>query len=52
MNKRIIVQGGISERERENRDAYRVLNRKGQMYALKSHIDKEQPMITRKYVSR
>ncbi len=47
--KKIIVMGGVSERERENRDACRVLHRKGQMYTLKSHIDKEPPYLVRKY---
>ena len=47
--KKIIVLGGVSERERENRDACRVLHRKGIVFALKSHIDKEPPLTIRKY---
>lgn len=46
--KQIIVLGSIGNTARQNRDNMRVLDRGGQMYALKSHIDKDHPLIVRK----
>lgn len=45
--RQIIVMGSIGSTERQNRDNMRVLNRGGQMYALKSHIDKDHPLVVR-----
>lgn len=49
---RLVVLGGIGRNERENRDSMRVMDRKASMYALKSHIDKEQPMVTRVWIRK
>lgn len=45
--KEIIILGAIGNTARQNRDNMRVLNRGGQMYALKSHIDKDHPLVVR-----
>lgn len=49
MKKQIIVVGSIGNTDRQNRDNMRVLSRGGQMFALKSHIDKDQPLVVRKH---
>ena len=43
------VVGGIGETERANRDNMRVLHRKGSVYTLKSHIDKDHPLVLKKW---
>ena len=48
MEKKIVVLGGIGKTDRENRDNMRVLAG-GTVYALKAHIDKEQPLVIKRY---
>ena len=47
--RQILIVGTIGNTERQNRDNMRVISGKGLMYALKAHIDKEQPMVLKKY---
>jgi len=46
--KEIKIVGSIGNTARQNRDNMRILNRGGQMYALKSHIDKDHPLVVKK----
>ena len=41
--------GGIGKTDRENRDNMRVLAGGGTVYALKAHIDKEHPLVIKRY---
>ena len=43
------VVGGIGDNDRANRDNMRVLHRKGSVYTLKSHIDKDHPLVLKKW---
>ena len=43
------VLGAIGNTVRQNRDNMRVIDRKGTIYCLKSHIDKEHPLVVRKW---
>ena len=45
----MIVLGGIGRNERENRDSMRVISGYGSMYCLKAHVDKEPPLVLRRY---
>lgn len=47
--KEILILGGIGVNDRQNRDSMRVLSGKGVMYCLKSHTDKEQPLVVKPY---
>lgn len=47
---KLVILGGIGRNERENRDSMRVMGN-GSMYALKSHIALEPPLVI-KYVER
>ena len=49
MEKDIIIKGAIGNTARENRDNMRVLSRGGVVYALKAHIDKEHPLVIKRY---
>lgn len=43
--KEIIILGAIGNTARQNRDDMRVLDRRGCIYSLKAHIDKDHPLI-------
>ena len=43
------ILGAIGNTERQNRDNMRVLGRNGTIYALKSHISMDKPMVIRKW---
>ena len=45
----VIIKGAIGNTERQNRDNMRVLGRNGTIYALKSHISMDKPMVIRKW---
>ena len=45
----IIVLGAIGNTDRQNRDNMRVLSGKGLIYTLKSHIDKDHPLVLKRY---
>ena len=47
--KEIIIVGGVGNTARRNRDDGRVLSGGGVMYTLKSHIDKDHPLILKKH---
>lgn len=49
MEKRIVVLGGIGNTDRQNRDNMRVLGRGGMVYGLKAHIDKDHPLVLKKW---
>ena len=49
MEKQIIVVGAIGTTARQNRDNMRVLSGGGKMYALKAHIDKDHPLVIKKW---
>lgn len=49
MAKEIIILGAIGNTERQNRDNMRVLDGGGKMYALKSHIQFDKPLVLRKW---
>lgn len=49
MEKKIIVVGAIGNTERQNRDDMRVLSGGGTAYTLKSHIDKDKPLVLKRY---
>lgn len=48
----IIILGAIGNTPRQNRDNMRVLDRGGQMFALKAHIDKDKPLVVRKWKTK
>ena len=43
------ILGAIGNTARQNRDNMRVLGRNGTIYALKSHISMDKPMVIRKW---
>ena len=45
----VIVKGAIGNTERQNRDNMRVLGRNGTIYALKSHIAMDHPLVVKKW---
>lgn len=47
--KDIIVLGAIGNTPRQNRDNMRVLSGGGTIYALKAHIDKDHPLVVKKW---
>lgn len=47
----IIILGAIGNTPRQNRDDMRVLSGGGQIYTLKSHIDKVHPLVLKKWKS-
>lgn len=47
--KEIIILGAIGNTERQNRDNMRVLAGGGTVYTLKSHIDKDHPLVLKRY---
>ena len=48
MKKEVIVVGGIGNTDRQNREDMRVLSGGGTIYTLKSHIDKDHPLILKR----
>lgn len=52
MEKRIIVLGGIGPNDRRNRDDARVIDKGGCCMTLKSHIEKDKPMVLKKWVRK
>ncbi len=48
MQKKIIIKGSIGNTDRQNRDNMRILGGGGVIYTLKSHIDKEHPMVLKR----
>ncbi len=48
MKKEIIIKGAIGNTPRQNRDNMRVLGGGGTIYTLKSHIDKDHPLILKR----
>ena len=47
--KEIIVLGAIGNTPRQNRDNMRIIGRGGAIYALKAHIEKDHPLVVKKY---
>jgi hypothetical protein len=47
--KTIIIVGGIGKNERQNRDRYRVMDRRGQSVTICSHDAQEPPLAVKKY---
>lgn len=50
--KRIVILGAIGNTDRQNRDNMRVLHGGGTIYTLKSHIDKDHPLVLKRYRKR
>ena len=48
----VIIKGAIGNTERQNRDNMRVLGRNGTIYALKSHIAMDHPLVVKKWKSQ
>lgn len=44
----IVILGGIGYNDRQNRDSKRVLDGKGTVFCLKSHISLEPPLVIRR----
>lgn len=49
MEKKIIVLGSIGKSDRENRDNMRVMSRGGCCITIKAHVEKEKPMVLKKW---
>ena len=47
--RQVIVLGAIGNTDRQNRDNMRVIARQGLIYTLKAHIDKDHPLVVKKY---
>lgn len=49
MKKEIKILGAIGNTARQNRDNMRILHGGGMVYSLKAHIDKDHPLVVRRY---
>lgn len=49
VEKKIIVLGGLGVSERRDRDPDRILHRGGCIYTLPAHIDKDRPLVVKRY---
>lgn len=47
--KEVIVLGGLSHRERKNRDSMRVLSGQGTIYTMAAHIYKDPVLVLRQW---
>jgi hypothetical protein len=52
MEKKIKIIGGIGKNERQNRDRYRVMDRRGQSVTICSHDAQEPPLGLKKWKRR
>jgi len=49
LKKEIKILGAIGNTARQNRDNMRILHGGGTAYSLKAHIDKDHPLVVRRY---